>query len=39
VVVENIEDLQEFVTMWRRHFLENNNPKYLPKNWSPENKI
>jgi len=39
MVVENIEDLQEFVTMWRRHFLENNTPKYLPKNWSPENKI
>jgi len=34
IVCENIDDYQEFVEMWRKHFLENNSCGHLPKNWS-----
>lgn len=38
-VVENIKDFQEFTEMWRKHFIENNEVKYLPKSWNIKNKI
>lgn len=39
VVISKVSDIQSFVEMWREHFIRNNNCKYLPKNWSIENKI
>jgi len=38
IVVEKLmlggdEALQNFVEMWRSHFIENANPKYMPKYW------
>ena len=32
-VMEQIEDLQEFVEMWRQHFVDCMKPKFLPKYW------
>ena len=38
-VVEKVNDLQEFIELWRRHFVDNMNPKYLRNNWEIDNKI
>ena len=34
IVVSNITNIQEFTEMWREHFLENMDCKYLPENWN-----
>lgn len=39
IVYEKIDSIQDFVEMWRTHFLENNNCLFLPKNWSIKTKI
>lgn len=39
IVVNKIDNLQEFIEMWREHFVSNNDCKYLPKNWSIKTKI
>ena len=38
IVVSNIENLNEFIVEWRKHFIDNNDCKYLPKNWSIDNE-
>lgn len=38
-VVESCENLQDFVDMWRAHFVEKMNPKFLPKGWDPKRSI
>lgn len=40
-IISQIKDKDEFYQMWRKHFIENMNCKYLPKNYnisSDENK-
>lgn len=39
IVMEKISDIQKFIFMWRKHFIENNECKYLPENWQITNKI
>jgi hypothetical protein len=39
IVISKCKSLQEFVEMWRRHFVETNNPKYLPEDWSVKTKL
>jgi len=39
IVVNKIQDLQKFIEMWRKHFVDNTNAKYLPENWSVKTKI
>lgn len=39
VVIQKVDDLQEFIKMWRKHFIDNNKCEYLPKSWSVENVI
>lgn len=39
VVMEQIEDLQSFVEMWRLHFLEHVKPQFLPEGWDPKRPI
>jgi hypothetical protein len=34
IVLGSITDIQEFIEMWREHFIINTSPKYLPQNWS-----
>lgn len=39
VVIEKLmlggeESMQEFVEMWRKHFIEHAEPKYMPRHWS-----
>jgi len=34
VVVGNISDIQSFIEMWRRHFVDNNQCRHMPKNWN-----
>jgi hypothetical protein len=36
IVVSKIDNLQEFTKSWRKHFIENNQCKFLPENWSVE---
>ena len=36
IVVSKIQDIRGFMTSWRKHFIENNDCKFLPKNWSIE---
>ena len=38
VVMEHCDDIQEFVEMWRSHFLENNECRFLPKDWNVKNR-
>jgi len=33
LVIEGKEAIQEFVEMWRNHFLKHAKPRYMPKNW------
>ena len=33
LVMDQVEDIQSFVEEWRLDFLENMEPKYLPKGW------
>ena len=33
LVLEGPEAIQEFVEMWRQHFLDTMKPKYMPKYW------
>lgn len=39
IVYESLNDLQEFVEMWRKHFIDNMKPSYLPNNWDINNDI
>jgi len=39
IVMNQINDIQSFVEMWRSHFLENNKCQYLPKDWNVKTKI
>ena len=39
VVMEQVKDIQDFIEMWRQHFIDNNDCKYMPKNWDVKNKI
>ena len=39
VVVEMIDDVQEFIEMWRKHFVDNNECKFMPENWDIKNII
>lgn len=39
MVMSNVHDIQQFVEMWRRHFVENNDCPFLPENWSIKNKL
>jgi hypothetical protein len=39
LVVERCGSIQDFVELWRKHFIEINNPKFLPKNWSIQTRV
>lgn len=39
IVVENLENIQQFIEIWRLHFIENTKAKYLPENWNVKNII
>lgn len=39
LVIEKVTDLQEFVELWRYHFLECMKPKYIPEGWNPKTPI
>lgn len=34
LVMEQITNIQEFVQLWRKHFLEEMNPQFMPQHWS-----
>lgn len=38
-IVESVKDLEEFVIMWRKHFLSCMKPQYMPEYWSIERKV
>jgi len=38
IIVSSIVDLDIFIKEWRKHFIENNDCKYLPQNWSIDNE-
>lgn len=39
IVMSKVTNLQEFVEMWRYHFLEHVQPKFLPIGWNPKRTI
>ena len=39
IVVSKLDDIQSFIQMWREHFLNNIECKYLPENWSIKNEL
>ena len=38
-VVENVDNIDEFCIMWRKHFVEFAKPKYLPIGWDVEHIV
>lgn len=38
-VVEKLDNLQEFVVRWRKHFLETMEPKFMPDGWDVNNEV
>jgi hypothetical protein len=34
VIMSKIENLQEFVELWRKHFIETMRPKFMPEHWN-----
>lgn len=38
-VVENIESIQDFIIMWRRHFVKYTKPQFMPDYWDVNRKI
>jgi hypothetical protein len=39
VVISKINNVQGFIEMWRSHFVEHNECKFMPNNWDIKNKI
>jgi len=33
IVMEHVEDIEEFIIMWRKHFLKHTNPQHITKEW------
>lgn len=38
-VINNMDDLEGFVTRWRNHFIQIMNPQFLPDGWTLERSI
>jgi hypothetical protein len=38
LVVSQIDNIDDFMISWRKHFIENNDCKYLPLDWSVQNE-
>ena len=36
IVVSKVNNIDNFMKSWRKHFIENNDCKFLPKDWSVE---
>lgn len=34
IVISKIDSITDFIKMWRNHFIENNDCKYIPSNWA-----
>jgi hypothetical protein len=35
IVVDNIKDnIEDFIKLWRQHFIDSMKPKYMPKGWN-----
>lgn len=34
IVISKLTNIQEFIELWREHFINNNDCKYLPENWN-----
>lgn len=32
--MKNDDDIEKFIKMWRKHFIDTMNPQYMPKGWS-----
>ena len=39
IVVSKLDNIQEFIQMWREHFIQNADCKFLPENWSIKNEF
>lgn len=39
LIVSQIEDLEEFIKMWRKHFITSMSPKYMSSHWTIDRKI
>jgi len=39
IVMSKVTDINEFIQIWRRHFLDTMNPQYLPDGWSIDRKL
>jgi hypothetical protein len=39
IVVNKLNNINEFIQMWRKHFLDNNECKFIPKDWNIKNNL
>lgn len=37
--IKTIDDINDFIVMWRKHFVKTMNPKYLPEHWDVERRF
>lgn len=38
-LVEKVEDLDEFIIMWRKHFIATMEPKFMPQHWFVDRRL
>lgn len=39
LVIGKVDNLQLFVELWRKHFIDTMNPQFLPDNWKIDSKL
>jgi len=39
IVMSKVADVNEFVRIWRNHFLETMKPQHLPEHWDANRKL
>ena len=37
-IIQTPDDLDNFIIMWRKHFVEKMNPKFMPSDWDVERR-
>lgn len=39
IVVSKLDDIQSFIQMWRQHFVNHSDCRFLPENWNIKNNL
>jgi len=39
IIMRRVKNIKAFIKMWRKHFIDSNESKYIPQNWNINNEI